>query len=263
MKHLLLTAAFMAVSLRLSAAEPIVMQLYPDSPESPTLYVYPAAQGDGTAIVSCPGGAYGWHAMEHEGHEFAPWLNENGVTYAVLQYRLPKGRNEVPSADAREAIRVMRSHAADWKAEKVGIMGFSAGGHLAATVATHATGEERPDFQILFYPVISMNPSYTHQMTHDNLLGDSATVALELYYSNDLQVSATTPPALIFSSWDDDAVAIKHTLNYSRALADAGVPASVFIFPTGGHGWGFHDSFTYKHVWQQLFIDWIQNLENQ
>lgn len=257
MKRILLAGAILGATLRLSAAEPIVMQLYPDSPESPTLYVYPAPEGTGTAIISCPGGAYGWYAMDHEGHEFAPWLNDNGVTYAVLQYRLPQGRNEVPSADAREAIRVMRSHAADWNATKVGIMGFSAGGHLAATVATHATGDERPDFHILFYPVISMNPSYTHQLTHDNLLGDSATVALESYYSNELQVSATTPPALIFSSWDDDAVSIDHTLNYSRAMAAAGVSASVYIFPTGGHGWGFHDTFPYKPVWQQLFLDWL------
>lgn len=257
MKKLIFSALATIMAFQLQAVEPIEIQLYPDSEESPTLYVYPAENGNGTALISCPGGAYGWHAMDHEGHEFAPWLNDNGITYAVLRYRLPQGRHDVPSADAREAIRVMRNHAADWKTDKVGIMGFSAGGHLAATVATHATGDERPDFQILFYPVISMNPSYTHQLTHDNLLGDSASVALESYYCNEVQVTPNTPPALILSSWDDDAVDISHTLNYSRALSAAGVPAAVYIFPTGGHGWGFHDTFPYKPVWQQLFLDWI------
>lgn len=241
------------------AKEPIVVPLYGDSIQGVNMYVYPAENPTGIAIVGCPGGGYTMKAIEHEGHEFAPWLNENGITYAVVDYRLPEGVCDVPSSDVMEAMRIMRRNADAWGVSRLGIMGFSAGGHLASTVATHATGDAHPDFQILFYPVITMTPSYTHHMTHDLLLGDNPSALLEAYYSSELQVDANTPPCLIFSSWDDVTVPIENTINYARALVAAGVPSSVYIFPEGNHGWGFHDSFKFKPVWQQLFIDWVKN----
>lgn len=260
MNKILMTLAAAVAALRLGAAEPVTVELYPDSLPGVVMYVYPADKGDGTAIVSCPGGAYALRAMGHEGHEFAPWLNDHGISYAVVEYRLPEGRHEVPSADVEQAIRIMRSHADEWGASRVGVMGFSAGGHLASTVATHARGEARPDFQILFYPVITMNPSFTHHVTHDKLLGDNATPQLEQLYSNELQVTRDTPPALILSTWDDDCVPVKNTIAYAQSLSAADVPAAVYIFPTGGHGWGFHDTYAYKPLWQQLFLDWLGKL---
>lgn len=236
-----------------------MVPVYGDSIQGVNLYVYPADKPNGNAILGCPGGGYAMKAMDHEGHEFAPWLNDNGITYAVLDYRLPAGVHEIPSADAMEAMRLMRSRADEWGISRLGIMGFSAGGHLASTVATHATGNARPDFQILFYPVITMDPAYTHTGTHDYLLGDNPAASLEDYYSNEKQITPNTPPCLILSSWDDTCVPIMNTINYSRALATAGVQASVFIFPEGNHGWGFHDSFKFKPVWQKLFLDWLLN----
>ena len=129
------------------------------------LYVYPAKKGNGMAIVACPGGGYSHLAMAHEGKSMADWFNSQGITYAVLRYRMPNGHNEVPLSDSQQALRIMRQHAQEWNVKKLGIMGSSAGGHLASTTATHFTdAETRPDFQILFYPVITMDPAYTHMV---------------------------------------------------------------------------------------------------
>lgn len=259
MKKLFSIISGAMMSLGVMAIEPVTVQVYGDSLPEVKLYVYPAANPTGTAIVACPGGGYAMKAMGHEGHQFGPWLNDNGITLAVLDYRLPEGVHEIPSADAMAAMRLMRSHADEWGAQRVGIMGFSAGGHLASTVATHATGAARPDFQILFYPVITMNPKYTHLGSHNYLLGTNPPASLEAFYSGELQVNANTPRCLILSSWNDTTVPIENTINYSRALSAAGVAASVYIFPEGNHGWGFNDSFKFKPVWQQLFIDWVLN----
>ena len=116
----------------------------------------------------CPGGGYTRLAMEHEGHDMAQWFNTQGITYAVLKYRMPNGHSDIPLSDAHQAIRLMREHAKEWNFTKLGIMGASAGGHLASTAATHYTAETRPDFQILLYPVVSMNQTLTHKGSHDN-----------------------------------------------------------------------------------------------
>lgn len=227
----------------------------------PTLTVYPATEGNGMAIVTCPGGGYGKLAMDHEGKDMAAWFNNQGITYAVLKYRMPNGHKEVPLSDARQAMRILRHRAGEWQLKRIGIMGFSAGGHLASTVATHFEDEEsHPDFQILFYPVISMDPEYTHRGTHDNLLGKQPAKEEEDDFSNELHVDGNTPPAFILHSSDDRSVPVAHSLNYYMALLRHQVPATLHIYPIGGHGWGYRDSFTYKREWTGELEKWLREI---
>ncbi len=227
----------------------------------PTLTVYPATEGNGMAIVACPGGGYGKLAMDHEGKDMAAWFNNQRITYAVLKYRMPNGHKEVPLSDARQAMRILRHRAGEWQLKRIGIMGFSAGGHLASTVATHFEDEEsHPDFQILFYPVISMDPEYTHRGTHDNLLGKQPAKEEEDDFSNELHVDGNTPPAFILHSSDDRSVPVAHSLNYYMALLRHQVPATLHIYPIGGHGWGYRDSFTYKREWTGELEKWLREI---
>lgn len=257
-----LIAAFTAVLLMfttmLSASAsttPREITLYPDSTAcNPVIFLYESETPASTAILICPGGGYSHLAMDHEGHQFAQWLNSLGITAAVLRYRMPEGRSEVPGDDARRAMTMLRDLAG---IAKVGIMGFSAGGHLASTVATHYEAKSRPDFQILFYPVVTMDEALTHRGSRDNLLGTSPTPDAVALYSNELQVTSDTPAAIIFHSDDDHAVPVENSLNYYSALHVAGVPASLHVFPTGGHGWGFHDNFTYKEQWIAELCGWL------
>ncbi|WP_321423934.1 alpha/beta hydrolase [uncultured Bacteroides sp.] len=227
---------------------------------SPTITVYPAKNGNGKAIIMCPGGGYARLAMDHEGHDMASWFNAQGITYVVLKYRMPNGHSEVPISDAREAIIIVRKHAAEWgvNVHKVGIMGASAGGHLASTLATHFNVETRPDFQILLYPVITMNKSYTHGGSRQNLIGKSPVKELETLYSNELQVTEKTPKAFIALSSDDSTVPPQNSVNYYLALLKNKVSATMHIYPIGGHGWGFRDSFTYKRQWTDELEKWLR-----
>lgn len=204
-------------------------------------------EATGRAIVICPGGGYTHLAMDHEGYDWAPVFNNMGIAVVVLKYRMPHGVKEVPFEDAEEAIRLVRRHAADWHVDihQVGIMGSSAGGHLAATTATHAKGDAKPDFQILFYPVITMDKSFTHQGSHDFLLGANAPQTLEELYSNEKQVTKDTPPAFIVLSDDDHVVPPMNGVSYYAALNSKNVPATLHIYPTGDHGWGLRSSFAY------------------
>ena len=155
----------------------------------------------------------------------------------------------------------MRQHATEWNIRKLGIMGASAGGHLASTVATHFTDNEtRPDFQILFYPVITMDLSYTHKGSHDNLLGKNASKELEDKYSNEKQVTAQTPQAFIMHSSDDHAVPVANSINYYLALVKNNVSATLHTYPIGGHGWGFRDSFLYKRQWTGELEKWLREI---
>ena len=228
---------------------------------TPTLTVYPASHPNGMAIIMCPGGGYGGLAMKHEGHDMAPWFNTQGITYAVLKYRMPNGHHEVPLSDAEQAIRMVREHAAEWgvNPQRVGIMGASAGDHLAASLATLYSGDKtRPDFQILFYPVISMQKGVTHGGSRKNLIGENPSQELEQKYSLERQVSPRTPQAFIMLSSDDDAVPPINGIGYFLALRDHKVPASLHAYPTGGHGWGFRDNFTYKRQWTEELEKWLR-----
>ena len=224
-----------------------------------TLTIYPAKKPNGQAIVACPGGGYAGIATTHEGHDMAAWFNTQGITYAVLHYRMPYGKHEIPLSDAHQAIRYMRKNGEKWGIEQLGIMGSSAGGHLASTVATHFDAETRPDFQILFYPVVTMT-DYTHQGSKDNLLGKNPSEELVKLYSNELQVTEQTPPAFIMHSSNDDAVPVLNSINYYLALCKHGVWSSMHLYPIGGHGWGYNESFPYKAQWKNELEKWLREI---
>lgn len=281
MKKILLLSFLFAATM-LSAQKPVELPLWPNGAPNnneltnsgqnnnnewvsdvttPTLTVYPASHPNGMAIIMCPGGGYGGLAMKHEGHDMAPWFNTQGITYAVLKYRMPNGHHEVPLSDAEQAIRMVREHAAEWgvNPQRVGIMGASAGGHLAASLATlYSSDKTRPDFQILFYPVISMQKGVTHGGSRKNLIGENPSQELEQKYSLERQVSPRTPQAFIMLSSDDDAVPPINGIGYFLALRDHKVPASLHAYPTGGHGWGFRDNFTYKRQWTEELEKWLR-----
>ena len=222
-----------------------------------TVYLPDAKKATGRAVVCCPGGGYTHLAMDHEGHQWATFFNNQGIALIVLKYRMPHGNPMIPVSDAEQAIKIVRRNAVEWHIDRtnIGIMGFSAGGHLASTIATHSTSEAAPNFQILFYPVITMDPAFTHKGSHDNLLGTDHSKKdmkrLEADYSNDLQVNRTTPRAFIALSDDDKAVPAANGFSYYEYLYKHDVPASIHIYPTGGHGWGYRESFTYHY--QMIF----------
>lgn len=236
-----------------------------------TLTVYQPSDDDttGAAVLITPGGGYGVVCVETEGRQIANWLTERGVTAVVLKYRLPNGHHGIPSSDARRAIRTIRHRAKEWKIDpsRVGIWGFSAGGHLASTVSTQFdSGSEtstdpieqhasRPDFSILFYPVISMAPDTTHGGSRRNLLGAEPTDDLERRYSNQLQVTAETPPTFLLHAADDRAVPIKNALEYHAKLVEHSVPARMLVFETGGHG---PSAFKSNPSWEAVFESWLK-----
>ena len=227
-----------------------------------TVFLPDAGKGNGRAVVICPGGAYGGLAMGHEGTDWADFFTGQGVAVAVLKYRLPHGDADVPMADAMEAVRLVRRKAGEWRVDphKVGIMGFSAGGHLASLVATKGEGDAAPDFQILFYPVITMNPGFTHRATHDNLLGEKPKKKREQEMSTDRCVSRVTPRAYIALCDDDHTVLPANGVNYYLACYRHDVPASLHVYPTGGHGWGMRADFPY-HI--EMLLDlkaWLGSL---
>ena len=232
-----------------------------------TVYLPDAKKATGRAVVCCPGGGYTHLAMDHEGHQWATFFNNQGIALIVVKYRMPHGNPMIPVSDAEQAIKTVRRNAVEWHLDrtKVGIMGFSAGGHLASTIATHSTGDAAPNFQILFYPVITMDPSFTHKGSHDNLLGTDHSKKemkrLESDYSNDLQVNRTTPRAFIALSDDDKAVPAANGFSYYEQLYKHDVPASIHIYPSGGHGWGYRESFAYHYQMIFELKGWLDSLK--
>lgn len=213
----------------------------------------------GVAVVACPGGAYRFESP-NASHDLADWFNSRGITYAVLKYRLPNGGHyEATMADVEQAMRVMRQYAAENDIATVGIMGASAGGHLASSQATHYTDSvSRPDFQILFYPVITMDESYTHKGSRQNLLGKAPSDELVELYSNDRQVNAQTPPAIILGCYDDKVVPIKNSIDYFSALRANDVPAALFIYSEGDHGWGHIHHIAFREQWHDELDAWLK-----
>lgn len=225
------------------------------------VFLPPKDKTNGRVVIACPGGAYGGLAYGHEGYEWAPYFNEQGIALCVLKYRMPRGNREVPYSDAEEALRVVRENAKKWNIDpaKIGIMGSSAGGHLASTMATHLKSELRPAFQILFYPVISMDQSITHAGSRQNLLGSNITPELDNLYSNEKQVTVDTPRAFIVFSDDDDAVPSENGVYYYLALKKNKVPASLYIYPSGGHGWGSRKDFKYNKEMLSDLTAWLNS----
>ena len=233
--------------------------------EQPSLRVFlPAPElATGRAVVACPGGGYSGLAVNHEGYDWAPYFNKQGIALIVLKYRMPKGDRTLPISDAEAAMKMVRDSADVWNLNPndIGIMGSSAGGHLASTIATHAPEALRPNFQILFYPVITMDKSFTHMGSHDNLLGKDASADLEKEFSNEKQVTKETPRAFIVYSDDDKVVPPANGVNYYLALNKKGVPSVLHIYTTGGHGWGIREDFLYKSEMQNELTSWLRSFK--
>ena len=241
------------------------------------MYVFtPEAEiNTGAAVVICPGGGYWIEAMDHEGYDIARFLQREGITGIVLKYRLPYGNHEVPSSDARQAIRIVRANAEEWgiNPEKIGIAGSSAGGHLASTAGTvfdygnkesvDKTEQQscRPDFMLLLYPVITMNEEFTHLGSRENLIGKGHNKELIRQYSNELNVSAETPPTFLVLADDDTAVPPRNSISFYSKLKEFDVPAELHIFQKGGHGFGIRKNGIPADNWPNLFIDWLKARE--
>ncbi len=222
------------------------------------------------AILICPGGAYAHLAIEHEGYDVAKWLNSHGIAAAVLQYRIAPHRFPAPLQDAQQAIRLIREHSESWNIdpEKTGILGFSAGGHLASTAGTHfkdgnAPGRisSRPDFMILVYPVISLMSPIGHIGSRNNLLGPDADLEMDQSLSNHLQVNSETPPTFLAHTSDDSGVSVENSIEFYMALIRAGVPAEMHLFETGRHGLGLGLENEAFRAWPALCIQWLRTRE--
>jgi acetyl esterase/lipase len=228
----------------------------------PTLTWYPPAHASGdAAVIVAPGGGYRNLASNHEGRQIANFLNAAGVTAFVLKYRLgPRYHHPVELSDAQRAITLVRSRAKEFGVaeNRIGIMGFSAGGHLASSVSTHYDAASRPDFAILVYPVISLTAPYTHQGSLHNLLGDTPDPKLAQELSSEFQVTANTPPTFLFSTSADTTVPSENSVAYYLALHKAGVPAELHIFQNGPHGVGLALADPALSVWPTLLLDWLR-----
>ena len=212
-------------------------------------------------MVVCPGGGYAHLAIDHEGKQIADWLTAHGIAAFVLQYRLgPRYHHPAPIDDAHQAIRYVRGHAAEFRIapDRLGIWGFSAGGHLAATAATHFDAGTRPDFLILCYPVITLAPPYAHQGSRKNLLGDPADPKLVANLSNETQVTAKTPPTFLFLTDGDQAVPAENSVLFYLALRKAGVPAELHIYERGKHGVGLAQEDPVLSTWPARLQDWLK-----
>lgn len=248
----------------------------------PTIEVYlPAKQiATGQAVVIFPGGGYSILAYDWEGTDFAKWLNSQGIAGIVVKYRLPKSASltdpkEVPLMDAQRAIRLVRQNASDWNIapSKVGVMGFSAGGHLASTLSTQYSHtvdrtmdaadalSARPDFSILIYPVITFVSPAIHSGSMKALLGENQTEELKKRFSAELNVTAETPPTFLVHAGDDTGVPVENSLLYYAALRAKGVAASLHVYPEGGHGFAFGMGKGPVENWRDVLLDWIKALK--
>ena len=197
---------------------------------------------NGQMVIVCPGGGYSIVSSYNEGLYVADWMLERGITVCVVKYRMPNGNDKVPYADVANAFRYCRSNAEKWGVKQIGVIGFSAGGHLAATASTlWDDAITRPDFSILIYPVITFTPGTTHHGTHKNLLGEKRMVQERLMdkYSLEKQVSRYAPPTFIALSSNDTTVPAENSILYYTRLVEMEVPVEMHMWPTGGHGWGF------------------------
>jgi acetyl esterase/lipase len=245
--------------------------------DQPSIRVYkpePGTPETGTAVVICPGGGYGALAFDHEGHQVAKWFNRIGVTGVVLRYRLgPKYHHPTQLNDALRAIRYVRANAAELGVEpgRIGVMGFSAGGHHASTVSTHYDEAElnatdpidevssRPDFAVLCYPVISLKSSFGHSGSKRNLLGENPEAALVESLSNETQVTKETPPTFIFHTAEDPGVPVQNALVYYSALIEHKVPAELHVYQNGPHGVGLAQGDPVLATWSERLKDWLQS----
>jgi len=231
----------------------------------------------GEAVVICPGGGYGILAYDWEGIDIARWLNSKGISAFVLKYRLPGSKSNVipyksPLMDAKRAMRLVRYHAEKWNVDpgKVGVMGFSAGGHLASTLSTHFDAGDpenndlverescRPDFSVLVYPVVTFTKEYTHVGSRENLLGKDPDQELVQHFSNELKVTELTPPAILIHSGDDQVVPVENSIVYYHALQKKEITSELHIYPNGGHGYSLAIGQGHLSTWPDRVIEWIK-----
>ena len=250
--------------------------------QDPSIEVYLPAQrnANGQAVVICPGGGYGILAYDWEGTEIAKWFNSQGIAGIVLKYRLPEDASNVvphlsPLMDAQRALRMVRHNAAEWNIDpaKIGIMGFSAGGHLASTAGTHFDAgnpastdpiehlSSRPDFMILMYPVVSFETASTHRGSRRNLLGEQDSPELVAKYSAEKNVTPETPPTFFIHAADDKSVPVQNSIDLYTALIAQGIPTEMHLYPTGGHGFGLALDKGHLAGWTDRCIDWLESLD--
>lgn len=234
------------------------------------------------AVIICPGGGYHGLAYDLEGTEIAKWYNSIGVTAFVLKYRMPKRhtgdfKNKIPLSDAVRAIKLVRKNADRWNIDpdQIGIMGFSAGGHLASSLGTHYDMDlfpqddpyhqisARPDFMILIYPVISMEEAYTHKGSMQSLLGEHPSEKTQLLYSSDKQVDPNTPKAFLVHCQDDDVVDVANSIKMFQGLQEHKIPSELHIFPKGGHGFGLGITNQHIDIWPTMLERWLTQLEEK
>lgn len=271
MKKMVISSVLMLCALSAlaqSTARKFVLKNSADGQSELTCYL--PQNPTGRAVVDCPGGGYSHLAMDHEGHQWAEYFNRQGIAFFVLKYRMPKGDRNIPLSDAYQAMRTVRDSAAVWHINKedVGIMGFSAGGHLASSVSTHAEYDARPNFSILFYPVISMNPDLGHAGSSYNFLGNEGVKDQKLVdeWSNDKAVRPhLTPRAILLMSNDDEVVPpVTNGVAYYSAMRNAGNECTMHVYPTCGHGWGFRDAahgFPYHEQMLNDLTSWLNHFQ--
>jgi acetyl esterase/lipase len=274
----------LAASSLAAAAEPKTELLWPegapaakgdDAKDKPTLIIYLPQKPSGAGIVICPGGGYGGLAMDHEGHQIGRWLNDNGIAGFVCDYR-HRGKgygHPAPLQDAQRAIRTVRSRAKEFDVDpaKVGILGFSAGGHLCSTAVTHFDGgvseskdavmreSSRPDFGVLCYPVIAFDQPFTHKGSQKNLLGEGAAADQVAGLSNERQVTGQTPPCFLWHTWEDKSVPPENSVVFYQALLAHKIPAELHVFEKGRHGLGLAKDTPGTSAWPELCISWLKN----
>jgi len=262
--------AAMALPTRGVAAEPLTEPLWPGSESTISVHLPPSGKGNGSAVVICPGGGYRALMMSYEGHDIARWLNEYGVVGVVLKYRIHPHRHPLPMQDGRRAMRLVRARAEGWgiATNRVGMMGFSAGGHLASTVATHFDSGApqaddpvermscRPDFLVLVYPVISVGEK-GHVGCRNNLLGPSPKTEDMAFLANEQHVTPQTPPTFLAHAKTDKVVPVEHSTMFHAALEKHGVASEFFELPTGRHGLGCGKGKEWS-AWQERCLAWLR-----
>ncbi|HVF84398.1 MAG TPA: alpha/beta hydrolase [Abditibacteriaceae bacterium] len=248
-----------------------------EAADKPFMDVYLPQNGNGAAVLVCPGGGYAFLAADHEGEQVARWLNEQGIAAFVLHYRIaPRYGFPAPQQDAQRALRLIRARAEEFgvRSEAIGIWGFSAGGHLAATCATVFDRDEfrvveysndetqgvssRPNFAVLCYPVVSMREAWMHSGSRDNLIGGNARDELAQLMSPDKQVSAQTPPTFLFHTGEDSGVPVENSLSFYQALRKHNIAAELHVFERGAHGVGLAQDDTSLKLWPSLLANWLQ-----
>jgi acetyl esterase/lipase len=236
-------------------------------PHGAVLHVLPHHrnnQVDG-AVIICPGGGYRSLSKWLEGYWWFPFFYMQGYTQAMLEYRMPEKDSGTPMIDGSEAVQMMRRHAKEWhfNENNVGMMGFSAGGHLASTVLVTDIDSVRPNFGILFYPVISMKKELTHIGTHHKLLGEDASEEMEAQYSNELHISDKTPPTYLAHSGDDMAVSPQNSIRFRDKMRAHNRPVTLHLYPSGGHGWGYKLTFEHHRQMLEDLADWLDSRKSR